>query len=200
MIRVLLEQLNGLPDIRRRAGMRHPVGLVVLLAIMSTVSGMSSYRAMGSFVRSNKEELLKRLSVKTGRLPCYSTIRRVLMQLPTQELSQVLGHWNRAAMDTGELYKWVHIDGKAIKGTVENYGESNQDFVNMVSLFFQPAKLVVGSASFHNKEESEIKVVEHLVKNTDIEGVIFTADAMHAQKNAKAHYQAQEPLCGKGEG
>lgn len=182
MIRVLLEQLNGLPDSRRRAGMRHPVGLVVLLAIMAVVSGMSSYRAMGSFVRSNKEELLERLNVKTGRLPCYSTIRRVLMQLPSQELSQVLGNRNRAAMDTGELYKWVHIDGKAIKGTVENYGDSNQDFVNMVSLFFEPAKLVVGSTSFHNKEESEINAVKDLVANTAIEGVVITADAMHAQK------------------
>lgn len=183
MIISLLEQLNSLPDPRRRAGMRHPVGLVVLLAIMATVSGMGSYRAMGSFVRSNKEELLKRLAARTGRLPCYSTIRRVLMQLPTRELSQALGQWNRAAMDTGELYRWVHIDGKAIKGTVENHGESNQDFVNVVSLFFEPAKLVVGSASFHNKGGSEIKAVKELLGNTVLEGAVFTADALHAQKN-----------------
>jgi len=182
MIEELLAQLNGLPDPRRRAGKRHPVGLVVLLAIMATVSGMSSYRAMGSFVRSNQAELIRRLGVEKGRLPCYSTIRRVLMGLPTQELSQVLGQWNRAALDTGQLYEWVHIDGKAMKGTVEHYGERNQDFVNVVSLFFQPAKLVVGSASFHNKEQSEIKVVRDLLESTDLEGVIFTADAMHAQK------------------
>lgn len=190
MLSDLMEQLHQLPDSRRRAGMRHPVELVVLLAIMATVSGMSSYRAMGDFVRANKQELLERLGVKTGRLPSYSTIRRVLMQLPTQEFSQVLGHWNRAAMDTGEFYKWVHLDGKAIKGTVENYGESNQDFVNVVSLFFEPAKLVVASASFHNKQESELKVVEGLVKDTDLQGVVFTADAMHAQKNAQPHHQA----------
>ncbi len=79
MLSALLAQLNNLPDTRRRAGMRHPVGLVVLLAIMATVSGMSSYRAMGDFVRSNREELLNRLRVHTGRLPCYSIIRRVLM-------------------------------------------------------------------------------------------------------------------------
>lgn len=82
MISNFLGQLNELPDPRRRAGMRHPVGLVVLVAIMSTVSGMGSYRAMGDFVRANREELLVRLGVETGRLPSYSTIRRVLMGLP----------------------------------------------------------------------------------------------------------------------
>lgn len=190
MLADLVEQLNKLPDPRRRAGMRHPMGLVVVLAIMAAVSGMSSYRAMGDFVRANKRELLDRLGVKAGRLPSHSTMRRVLMELPTAELSQVLGRWNRAAMDTGELYEWVHIDGKAIKGTVESHGDSNQDFVNVVSLFFQPAKLVVGSASFHNKEQSEIRVVESLVKGTDLQGVVFTADAIHAQKNASANHPA----------
>lgn len=182
MLSELLEQLNHLPDPRRKAGLRHSVGIVVLVSIMAAISGMCSYRAMGDFVCANKEALLERLKLSKSRLPSYSTIRRVLMALPTAELSHVLGHWNRAAMETGELYKWVHIDGKAIKGTVENYGESNQDFINVVSLFFEPAKLVVESASFHNKKESEIKVVEVLMENTDLEGVVFTADAMHAQK------------------
>jgi hypothetical protein len=184
MLSELIRQLNQLPDERRRAGLRHPVGLVVVLSIMSVISGMSSYRAMGSFVRANKDELVARLGLVKSRLPSYSTIRRVLLHLPTEQLAQVLGHWNRAALASGELYNWVHIDGKAIKGTVDNYGDKNQDFVNLVSLFFQPAKLVVDSASFHNKKKSEIKVVEDLVKATDIKDVIFTADAMHAQKNA----------------
>jgi len=182
MISELLSQLNQLPDVRRRAGLRHPVGLVVLVSIMSVISGMSSYRAMGSFVRANKDELVARLGVEKSRLPSYSTMRRVLMHLPTEQLAHVLGHWNRADLTSGEFYNWVHIDGKAIKGTVDNYGDKNQDFVNLVSLFFQPAKLVVDSASFHNKKKSEIKVVEDLVKATDLKGVIFTADAMHAQK------------------
>ena len=182
MLQNLLAQLNQLPDPRRGAGRRHPVGLVVLLAILATVSGMSSYRAMGDFVRANQEELLVRLAVSKGRLPSYSTMRRVLMGLATEKLARVLGQWNRAALAPAESYPWVHLDGKAIKGTVERYGESNQDFVNVVSLFFEPARLVLASSSFHNKEESEIKVVQDLLKVTDLEGVVFTADALHAQK------------------
>ncbi len=198
MVSDLIEQLNRLPDERRRAGMRHGVGLVVLISMMAVVSGMSSYRAMGDFVRANKEELLQRLGL--CRLPSYSTIRRVLMHLPTEALSQVLSRWNRAALGREELYKWVHLDGKAIKGTVERHGESNQDFVNMVSLFFEPAKLVLASCSFHNKQESEIKVVEELINRSGLEGVVFTADALHTQKNAAGHHRAQEPLRGEGEG
>lgn len=186
MIGELLEQLNQLPDPRRREGKRHPVGLVVLVAIMATVSGMSSYRAMGDFVRSNREELVRRLGVEQGRLPSYSTIRRVLMSLPTEELAHLLGHWRRPALEPGQPYEWVQVDGKALKGTVESYGESNQDFVNVVSLFFGPTRQVLASASFRNKEQSEIKVVEGLMEATDLEGVVFTADAMHAQKKRSA--------------
>jgi hypothetical protein len=74
------------------------------------------------------------------------------------------------------------VDGKALHGTVADYGESNQDFINVVSLFFGQQKAVLQSASFHNKEESEIKIVQEMVEKIDIKGAVLTADAIHAQK------------------
>ena len=180
MLSELIEQLNQLPDKRRGAGRRHPVGVVLVLSIMATVSGMCSYRAMGDFVRANKQELLRLLGVK--RLPSYSTLRRVIMEVPTDALSQALGHWNGSSDGKGKLLQWAQVDGKAIKATVEDYGESSQDFVNVVSLFFGQQRSVVASASFHNKEESEIKVVRQLIKKQTIKGLVYTADAIHAQK------------------
>lgn len=182
MLSDLIDRLNQLPDPRRRAGLRHPIGLVLVLAIMATVAGMGGYRAMGDFVRANGQELAERLGV--ARLPSYSTIRRVPVGLPTQELSRVLCAWSPPG--PGDPVRWVHIDGKAIKGTVEDQAESNQDFVNVVSLFFAPQRLVVGSAGFRNKEESEIKVVRDVLEDFGFEGVVFTADALHAQKKRSA--------------
>ena len=63
MLSELVAQLNGLPDARRGAGKRHPVGVVLVVAIMSVLSGMWSYRAMGDFVKANKEELCRLLHV-----------------------------------------------------------------------------------------------------------------------------------------
>lgn len=180
MLSELVAQLNGLPDARRGAGKRHPVGVVLVVAIMSVLSGMWSYRAMGDFVKANKEELCRLLHV--SRLPSYSTIGRTIKEVSFEHLSQILGHWKRADLETSGLLNWLQLDGKAQKGTVARYGENNQDFINVVSMFFGQKKAVLQSAFFHNKQESEIKVVRKMIRQTDIKGVVFTADALHTQK------------------
>ncbi len=83
---------------------------------------------------------------------------------------------------------WVQVDGKALKGTVKAYSERNQDFVSVVSLFFGQQQAVLAAGSFHNKQKSEIHLAQELIADSALEGVIFTADAMHAQKNAAKHY------------
>ena len=181
MLRELIEQLNQLPDVRRSAGKRHSIGIVLIVSIMSVISKMFSYHEMGHFVKGNKEELFKLLDV--DRLPSYSTIRRVIIAVPVDELSAILTNWNRPGMEAGKVLKWLQIDGKAIHGTVTDYGESNQDFINVVSLFFGQEKTVLASASFHNKQESEIKVVQAMIARNDEKGAVLTADAIHAQKN-----------------
>ena len=180
MLSELIEQLNRLPDIRRSAGKRHSIGIVLLVSIMAVISKMFSYPSMGDFVKTNKEELCKLLGV--DRLPSYSTIRRVVIAVPVDEFSAILSSWNRPGMESGEVLKWLQIDGKAINGTVTDYGESNQDFINVVSLFFSQEDTVLDSAAFHNKEESEIIVVRDMVKEMEIKGAVLTADAIHAQK------------------
>ncbi len=177
MLHELLGQLNQLPDTRRGAGRRHPLGVVLLVAIMSVASGMWSYRAMGDFVKANEWELLRLLGV--GRLPSYSTIRRVVQAVDFGRLSHVLSHWRRPELGEGS---WLQLDGKALKATMQDYGEHSQDFVNVVSLFFGQQKAVLQSATFHNKRESEIKVVARMLRETDVKGAILTADALHAQK------------------
>lgn len=177
MVSDLIAQLNALPDARRGAGRRHPIGLVLVVAIMSVVSGMWSYRAMDDFVRANKDELLGVLGVR--RLPSYSTIRRVIKQVPFEQLSAILGHWKRPGLEQGS---WLQLDGKALKATVENYGDSSQDFLHVVSLFFGQQKTVLQSAAFHNKEQSEIQVLQEMIAQTDVQGAVLTADALHAQK------------------
>ena len=191
---ILLAKLESLADSRRAEGKRHSVGLVVLLSMMGVISGYSSYRAIGGFILANQQELSQRLGVKENRLPSYSTVRRVLMGLVVKELSEILTDWQQAFTDSGAFYKWLHLDGKALKGTVKNYGESKQDFINVVSLFYAPAREVVASQSFHNKAESEITVARQVIKKIAEKHVVFTADALHAQKNSSLDPQAKATL------
>lgn len=195
MVGELLSHLNQVSDPRRRAGMRHPVGVVLLLSIMAAISGLCGYRAIGDFVKANQQELCGMLGVK--RLPSFSTVRRVLMGLSVGELSLALCRWRSPEM---AQKAWVQVDGKALKGTVKDYSEGNQDFVSVVSLFFGQQKAVLAADSFHNKQKSEIHIVQELIAGSGLQGVIFTADAMHAQKNDTKHCGLQVPLRDKSEG
>jgi hypothetical protein len=179
----LLFELEGLTEERRGAGKRHSIGLVVLVSIMGVISGSCGYRAIGHFVKANRPELIQRLNVTKERLPSYSTIRRVLMHLQFSELSAILTSWHQVLAQDQAFYKWLHLDGKAIKGTLENYKERNQDFINVVSLFYTPAKAVIAAGSFHNKQESEIEVAREVIRKVPVKHAVFTADALHAQKN-----------------
>ena len=105
------------------------------------------------------------------------------MHLHLSELSAILTTWHQVLAQDEAFYKWLHLDGKAIKGTLENYEERNQDFINVVSLFYAPAKAVIAAESFHNKQESEIKVAREMIRKVSVKHAVFTADALHAQKN-----------------
>ena len=60
-------------------------------------------------------------------------------------------------VDNTSLTKdWVHLDGKSIKGTLENYNTKQQKFINLVSAFSSKRKQVLGFNLVENNKESEI--------------------------------------------
>lgn len=179
--RSLLAELDGLSDRRRREGRRHGVGSVVLLSILAVVGGCSGYRAIGHFVEANAGDLSKLLGTGKGRLPSYSTVRRVLMGLPAQELARVLGRWQGIEAGSGA---WLHLDGKALKGTIRDYSASSQDFTAVVSVYLARQRAVLASAAYRNKQVSEGQVARELLALLEMEQAVVTADALHAQKNS----------------
>lgn len=81
-----------------------------------------------------------------------------------------------------EPLEWCGIDGKSIKGTVQDYKHEYQNFVSIVSVFAEKRGLVFGLDKLENKEGSEIRTVQNLVAALDIEGVVLSLDALHCQK------------------
>jgi hypothetical protein len=61
------------------------------------------------------------------------------------------------------MSEWCGTDGKSIRGTVQNYNSSSQNFVSIVSIFASKRGLVVGMDKFESKKESEIQVVQNLI-------------------------------------
>jgi hypothetical protein len=97
------------------------------------------------------------------------------------KFSSVFFSWAKTVIPI-EDKDWVSMDGKAIHGTTTNAGTSKQAFTNLVSLFSTKTKQVLTQGKVANKT-NEIPLVAQLVEQLGITGIVFTADALHCQKN-----------------
>lgn len=177
----LIEGLNQVKDFRRKQGQRFSLTSVLLIIIMGIMSGRYGYREIYSFAKANQKELIKRMKIRHKKIPSHVTIREIIMNIDFDLLNQAFYQWASAyvAIDKDE---WISIDGKSIRSTIENYKQSYQNFVSLVSVFTQKRGQIIKTSAFENKKVSEISVVEQLIETLDIKDVTMTLDALHCQK------------------
>jgi len=177
----IIAYLQAIPDKRRSEGTRHDQTFIILLVIMSAMSGYVGYRGAGDFIKRNKADLQKYFEPKKGRLPSFDTVRRVIQSLDFTLLSKQFHQWTMQYIALPQA-EWVSIDGKAIRGIAKDYDDGKQRFLNLISLYCSKQKLVIGNAAVDNSKENEIPIVQQLIAALDIKGVTFTLDALHCQK------------------
>jgi hypothetical protein len=182
----LVEQLNQVRDFRRKQGQRFDLTTVLLIIIMGVMSGRYGYRELYSFAKANERELIRCLKIRHRRVPSHVTIREVLMNIDFDSLNGAFCQWASSYVSIEEN-EWISIDGKSIRSTVENYNNSYQNFVSLVSVFTQKRGQVIKASAFENKKTSEVTVVRELIEVLDLKGVIITLDALHCKKNSKSY-------------
>lgn len=179
--RSIVHYFNAIADPRRGAGQRHEQTFVLVLVLMSTMSGYVGYRAIGDFIKRNRQELLQHLQPKKGRLPSFDTVRRILQGINFSDVNEQFNHW-AAQYRTVQDSRWVSIDGKTICGTVTHAHNAQQQFTSLVSLYCAERQVVLGTQQVKHSKDNEITVVQELIKALDLQGVRFTLDALHCQK------------------
>lgn len=178
----LLMLLETAEDFRHLRGLRYPLWLLLLLLITGAMCGDWGARPMETFAQQYGEELCRQLNRPVrSAAPSDSTFRRVLEQCDFTVLTRIFRQWAAAAVPFNEA-EWVAIDGKSIKGTMQDYASAQQNFVMMVSLFGHRRGFVYASEGMENQHQSEQQVVQQMLATLDLEGVVVTADALHCQK------------------
>ncbi len=182
----LIDYLKQVPDFRTKP--RYPLWVVLLLVIMGTMSGCLGYRALGDFAARHQAVLLDLFELPHKRLPSYSTIRQVMLRINFVAMTQAFNDWASASIviDDSEA---IAMDGKSIRASLRDYDNTYQDFVNVVSAYCTQTGMVIGLRTMHSKERSEIDTVQQLLHGLNLEGVCFSFDALHTQKNSGADYQ-----------
>lgn len=180
-LRQVVGEASRREDFRTLDGRRHRLWLGLQFVIMGTMSGYVGYRAWGDFVKRHRRVLLKTFEIQKHGVPSYSTIRRIVMGVDFDKLAATFNQWAQNYVDL-EKSEWCSIDGKSIKGTVQDYEKPCQNFVSVVSVFASKRGLVLGMEKLENKEESEIVIVQNLIAALDIKDAVFSFDSLHCQK------------------
>lgn len=177
----LIEALQTIPDPRRGAGQRYPLWVFLLLIILGTMSGYRGYRGLARFMLRHQEHLAEQLGLSRAKLPSYSTIRRLLMETDFNAVATAFNQWAQSAglVPAGSN---CAVDGKSLRNTVTDAHQTQQNFVNVVSVFQLEQGVVVGQAAFDNQHQSEITAVYQLLEQLQLTGVTVSLDALHAQK------------------
>ncbi|XHX79273.1 MAG: transposase family protein [Stenomitos frigidus ULC029] len=75
----LIEALRQVEDFRAKRGQRYPLWVILLLVVMGTLNGCTSYQALEEFAQRHYQALTEHLELAYKRLPSDSTVRRALM-------------------------------------------------------------------------------------------------------------------------
>ena len=180
VLTVLLSSLEQLDDNRRSQGKRHPQGFILSIVMFATMSGYLGYRAIGDFIDKHKKQLVYIFKPEKDRVPSFSTVRRVLMKVDFDQFTIIYKDWlGNSLPESDQIDSWYSIDGKALRGTIT--GDNSNEYVHLVSIFSAFDKIVVDTGKVKDKS-NEIPLVQKLIKESSLERVIFTLDALHCQK------------------
>ena len=175
----LFEALSKVTDYRDSSGRRHNLAVILLISIMAIMSGYFGVLAKGDFVSRNKHELLKLFDKKLLKhgLPSKNTIDRTMQKTDFEELNIAVAPFFKL-----EVGSPIHIDGKAIRGTVVEGQSSKQNFISIVSAFSEGQSIKAKSFTNGKKGDGEIATAKELIKYLNLTGMVLTLDSLHCQK------------------
>lgn len=181
----LLTMLKTIKDFRRKQGQRHALEISLIIIIMAIMGGAKGERAIARFAKNNQAALIKALRIKRKEVPKRSAIQRIIRGVDFKELESVFSAWS-IRITPIKPKDFVSVDGKAIRGTVEDATNSFQNFVSLVSAFASERRQILSAAKIETKKENEIPSVQELIEMLDLKDVTFTLDALHCQTETAA--------------
>lgn len=190
-----LELLSEIDDPRRAQGKKWQLGPVLLVTILAVLSGATSYRKVHRFIETHRKRLNTTFGLSWKTAPAYSAVRTILHGLDGAEVERVFR--KHAAMLSGaeaganaENAAVVAIDGKTLRHSFDAFND--QKAAHVLSAFAVDDALILGHLEIDEKS-NEIPAAQAMIEALELEGRMFTLDAMHCQKNLSSSASGQVP-------
>lgn len=183
----ILAAFAELPDVRQASGKRHQMTLCLALFTLAVTAGNRGFLAIGDWLKSYRQDLLDLFKPPKQRLPSYSTIRRVLLNVNYQAYSAALAQFFEVAPLPGET---LAVDGKVLRGSyqleTDNPDSPPHPAIQLVSAYLVERGIILEPYQVDRKT-NEIKALPEFIKHLAVSGVVFAFDAMSTQKNVSPH-------------
>jgi hypothetical protein len=192
----LLTALQSIPDHRSARGKRYPLWVLLVFIVMGNLAGYRGNRPLAEFAQRYGRELTRLLQVELKEMPCFSTFRRVHLDLDFTSLCHAFRTWMEPLVSIDEEY--YAIDGKRIRQPIAG-ADGKTRFVGLVSVFAHQQGITVDLASLSETENSELSVVQYLIEKLQL-GSMSPLQANHAIEVSTAMRQdlwhvVFSPLC-----
>jgi predicted transposase YbfD/YdcC len=174
---------DDLEDPRSTINRQHPLGSVVVIALLAVLAGAAGPTAIARWAALKAEFLLKILDLPNG-IPCKDVFRRVLSALKPSAFQACFVNWLEglralAAQATGIERPVLPIDGKTLRRSHDR--SKGLGALHLVSVWASEFGLSLGQVACAEKS-NEITAIPELLRLVDIKGAIITIDAMGTQK------------------
>jgi predicted transposase YbfD/YdcC len=174
---------DELEDPRSTVNQKHPLGSVIVIAMMAVLAGAGGPTAIAKWAKFKAEFLLKILDLPNG-IPRKDVFRRVLCLLKPDAFQHCFVSWlqslrDQAAKATGVDQPVLAIDGKTSRRSHDQ--KKGLGALHSVSVWASEFGLSLGQVACAEKS-NEITAIPELLRLVDIKGTIITIDAMGTQK------------------
>lgn len=177
----LLDVLSEVPDPRRAEGKRYPLAPLLLFTVLALLSGATSYRRIIIFLEQRRVVLNTLFGFSLKRAPSINTVRTVLQGLDGDALEQAFRrHAEGLLARTRGRMPVIALDGKTLKGSFDHLNDRKA--AQALSAFASEAAILLAHSEIDDKS-NEIPAAQRMIAELGLSGVLFTADALHCQKN-----------------
>jgi predicted transposase YbfD/YdcC len=179
----VVRHFEELEDPRSTVNRQHPLGSVVVIAVMAVLAGAGGPTAIARWAALKEEFLLNALDLPHG-IPHKDVFRRVLMVLKPGAFQACFANWLQslraaATAATGVQQPVFAVDGKTARRSHDR--GKGLGALHSVSVWASEFGLSLGQVACAEKS-NEITAIPELLRLVDIKGAIITIDAMGTQK------------------
>jgi hypothetical protein len=180
----LLAALEEIPDPRRRQGRRYTLAHLLLFSVLAVLAGATSYRGILVFIGVHRERLNAVFGAGLRRAPAVNTLRALFQALDPAELEAAFRNHARALHD-GVPASGRHVialDGKTLRRSFDHLHD--RAAAHVLSAFAGEAALILAHREVRGAPD-EVPAAQALIEDLGVRGALFTADALHCQKNLR---------------